>query len=257
MTALRVLRRAWTMLRRERSLWPWVGVPFALNLVAFGLAAAAFVANLDALAGPFERTLAVSVPKHWYGYLWAGPLWLLAALVRLVLLVAFGLAIYFAFTAIGGVIAAPFLDVLSERVERLARGAVPPQAPGIAAVLRRAGRSVIEEGKRVGFLLALQAALLLVGLVPGLQPFAAAGSLAVAALFLPLVYTGFALDRRGVPFAARRRWVAGHPLDSLAFGGIALALFLVPGLSFFCLPWLVTAGTLFVLELWPEAQPGG
>jgi uncharacterized protein involved in cysteine biosynthesis len=97
--------------------------------------------------------------------------------------------------------------------------------------------------------------LLLVGLVPGLQPFAAAASLAVAALFLPLVYTGFALDRRGVRFAARRRWVVGHPFESLAFGGIALAVFLVPGLSFFCLPWLVTAGTLFVLELWPEAPP--
>lgn len=256
MTALRVLRRAWTMLRRERSLWPWVLVPFALNLIAFGLAAAVFVAHLDALAGPLERMLAVATPEHWYGYLWAGPLWLLAAAVRMALLVAFGVAIYFAFTAIGGVIAAPFLDVLSERVERLARGALPPQAPGMAAVLRRAGRSVIEEGKRVAFLLALQAALLLVGLVPGLQPFAAAGSLALAALFLPLVYTGFALDRRGVRFAARRRWVAGHPFEMLSFGGFALLLFLVPGVSFLCLPWLVSAGTLLVLELWPESAAG-
>ena len=148
------------MLRRERSLWPWALVPFALNLVAFGLAAAAFVANLDVVAGPLERMLAVATPEHWYGYIAAGPLWLLAALVRLVLLLAFGVAIYFAFTAIGGVIAAPFLDVLSERVERLARGAAPPQAPGLAAVLQRAGQSVLEEGKRVAFLLGLQALLL-------------------------------------------------------------------------------------------------
>jgi hypothetical protein len=76
-TALRVLPRAWTMLRRERSLWPWALVPFALNLFAFGLAAAAFVAHLDAIAGPLERMLAVATPEHWYGYLWAGPLWLL------------------------------------------------------------------------------------------------------------------------------------------------------------------------------------
>jgi len=253
MTSLRVLRRAWAMLRRERALWPWVVVPFALNVLAFGLAAAFFWANLEALAAPLERFLAVPAPAHGYGYLWVGPLWLLAAVVKLVLVAAFGVAIYFAFTALGGVIAAPFLDVLSERVERLARGAVPPQPPGLAALAARAARSVLEEGKRVAFLLALQALLLLVGLVPGLQPFAAAASLAVAALFLPLVYTGFALDRRGVRFAARRRWLLSHPLESAAFGGFALALFLVPGLSFFCLPWLVTAGTLFVLELWPEA----
>jgi len=255
MISLRVLRRAWTLLRRERALWPWVLVPFALNLLAFGLAAAAFWANLDGLAAPLERFLAVPTPAHWYGYLWAGPLWLLAAVVKLVLVAAFGVALYFAFTAIGGVIAAPFLDVLSERVERLAGGAPPPQAPGLAAVARRAARSMLEEGKRVGFLLALQALLVLVGLVPGLQPVAAVASLAVAALFLPLVYTGFALDRRGVRFAARRRWVLGHPFESAAFGGFALALFAVPGLSFFCLPWLVTAGTLFVLELWPESEP--
>jgi CysZ protein len=242
------------MLRHERALWPWALVPFVLNLVAFGLAAAAFWANLDALAGPLQRFLAVPTPEHWYGYLLAAPLWLLASLVKLVLVVAFGVALYFAFTAIGGVIAAPFLDVLSERVEELARGRLPPQAPGLAALARRSLRSVFEEGKRVGFLLALQAVLLLVGLVPGLQPFAAAASLAVAVLFLPLVYTGFALDRRGIRFADRRRWVFAHPLESAAFGGFALALFVVPGLSFFCLPWLVTAGTLFVLELWPESD---
>lgn len=253
MTALRVLGRAWTLLRRERALWPWILVPFGLNLLAFGLAAALFWANLDALAAPLERFLAVPAPEHWYGYLWAAPLWALAWLLRFVLLAAFAVGIYLAFTAIGGVIAAPFLDVLSERVEELARGALPTRAPGLAAVLKRAGRSVLEEGKRVAFLLGLQLGLLLVGLVPGLQPFAAAGSLLAAALFLPLVYTGFALDRRGVRFAARRRWVTRHPLQMLAFGGAALALFLVPGLSFLCLPWLVTAGTLLVLELWEGA----
>jgi len=34
-------------------------------------------------------------------------------------------------------------------------------------------------------------------------------------------------------------------------GGFGLALFFVPGLSFLCLPWLVTSGTLLVLELGP------
>jgi hypothetical protein len=54
-TAPRVLRRAAALLRRERSLWPWALVPFVLNLVAFALAATAFIANLDAIAAPLER----------------------------------------------------------------------------------------------------------------------------------------------------------------------------------------------------------
>ena len=42
----------------------------------------------------------------------------------------------------------------------------------------------------------------------------------------------------------------------LGFGGLGLVLFFVPGLSFLCLPWLVTSGTLLVLDLGlPESHP--
>jgi CysZ protein len=245
------MRRAAALLRAERSLWPWALVPLALNLAAFAVAASVFFASLDSLAAPVERFLAVPEPERWWGYLQAAPLRLLAALVKVVLIGAFGLALYFGFTVIGGVIAAPFLDVLSERVERLATGREPPNVHGVTAVLRRAARSALEEGKRVAFFLALQLAFVALGFVPGLQPFAALASLAASALFMPLDYTGFALDRRGVRFAARRRWLARHPLEMLSFGGFALVLYAVPGLSFVCLPWLVTAGTLLALEVGP------
>jgi CysZ protein len=249
MIAPRVLARAARLLWRERSLWPWAALPFLLNALAFGLAAALFVTHLDSLAAPVERVFDVARPSAWYGWLVVGPLLLFAKLVRALLLVALALAIYATFTLVGGIIAAPFLDSLSARVERLATGREPAQEPGFAAALRRAGRSVREEAKRVAFFVASQLACIALGLIPGLQPLAAGLSLAFSALFLPLVYTGFALDRRGVPFAARRRWVTSHALDMLGFGGVALALFLVPGLSFLSLPWLVSAGTLLVVEL--------
>jgi CysZ protein len=250
-TAPRVLRRAAVLLRRERSLWPFALVPFALNLAAFALAATAFFAYLDVIAAPLEHVLSVPQPSAWYAYLWAAPLWLLASLVRVLLIAAFGLALYFSFTLLGGVIAAPFLDLLSERVEKLATGRTLEQAHGVTGVLRRAARSALEEAKRVAFFLAVQCALLVLGFVPGLQPVAAFASLLTSALFMPLDYTGFALDRRGVRFAARRRWLVRHALEMLSFGGFALALYVVPGLSFVCLPWLVTAGTLLALELDP------
>src|SRR5262249_41934417 len=148
-------------------------------------------------------------------------------------------AIYFGFTLLGGVIAAPFLDVLSERVERLATDRPYQAAAGMTAGLRRGARAVLAEAQRFAFFLAVEALLLALGLVPGVQPFAAAAGLGFAALFMPLVYTGFALDRREVPFRARRRWIASHSFEMLSFGGFALAVYAVPGLSFLCLPWLV------------------
>jgi len=253
-TAPRVLRRAARMLRRERSLWPWIAVPFLLNLAAFAVAATLFLEHLGALAAPFERLLEVPAPSQGWGYLLAAPLWLLAGLVRVVLVGAFGLALYFGFTLLGGVIAAPFLDVLSERVERLAADQPFAAQGGAGAMLRRSARAVVAEGQRFAFFLAVEALLLAAGLVPGVQPFAAAAGLGFAALFLPLAYTGFALDRREVRFAARRRWIASHGVEMLSFGGFALALYALPGLSFLCLPWLVTAGTLLVQELGPPER---
>jgi len=244
-----VLRRAFTLLRTNPSLWPWAVLPFLVSLFAFALAIWAFVANLDALAAPLERALDPGEPSEWWGWAWAGPLLLLAVLVRWLLLAALAVAIYFLFTVLGGVVAAPFLDVLSERVEQIVTGERARAAGGFADALRAALRSIVEECKRTFFFLGVQLVIVLFGLIPGLQPVAAVASLAWSALFLPLDYTAYALDRRRVPFRARRRWILAHSEAMLGFGGFGLALFFVPGLSFLCLPWLVTSGTLLVLEL--------
>jgi len=248
-----VLRRGFALLWRERSLWPVAALPFLVNVAAFGLAIAFFVANLDAIAAPIQHALDPGEPSVWYGWLWVGPLLVLALAVKAVLIVALGVAIYFGFTVIGSLVAAPFLDRLSEHVERRIAGEAPG-ARTLGESLRSAARSVVEEGKRTLFFLAVQLGLVLFGLFPGVQPVAAAASLAFTALFLPLDFTAYALDRRGVSFRARRRWIWTHKAEMFGFGGFGLALFFVPGLSFLCLPWLVTSGTLLVLELGAPAD---
>ncbi len=76
--------------------------------------------------------------------------------------------------------------------------------------------------------------------------------------FAPLHYTGYLLDRRGIPFRERRRWLWQHRRAALGFGAAALSSFLIPGLNFVCLPWLVCAGTLLALELdAPAGSRGG
>ncbi|HTO70458.1 MAG TPA: EI24 domain-containing protein [Myxococcota bacterium] len=241
MSALRALRRAARLLRTERSLWPLAALPFLLNALAFAVATAVLVSHLGALSAPLERWAHAGT---WLGWL-----------VRGVLVAGLALAVYATFTLVGGIVAAPFLDALSARVERLAGGVETPGPRGVGAVLLHSARCVREEAKRVAFFVGGQAGIFALGFVPGLAPFAAAAAVAFSALFLPLDYTGFALDRREVPFAARRRWVLAHFAPMLAFGGFGLALYAVPGLSFVCLPWLVSAGSLLVLELGPPPSP--
>lgn len=239
--------RALGLLWRERSLWGWCALPFALNVSLFGAAIWTFAAfGYEPLVAALQGLLAIADPSAWYQWLWVGPLLALAWAVRWLVIALAALLLYLLFTAVGAVIASPFLDVLSQKVERLRTG-------GLVGSSTSALRVVVEDAKRTAFLLAGWLALLLLGLVPGLQLIAAAALFVFSALFLSLDYTAYTLDRRGVSFRARRAWVWQHKWPLLGFGTAALATLFVPGVNFLALPVLVTAGTLLALELEPPS----
>ena len=251
-------RTLWTglaLLRDRRELWIWCALPALVNVAMFAAAVGLFLGYaLDPLSTGLRAWLEPAGPDAWYAWLWVGPLMLLAWSARWLVLLVLAAALYLGFTLVGGVIASPFLDVLSRRVEALRAGRAVEIGPaGLRGALVGAGRAIAEEAKRAAFFAAVELAILAVGLVPGLQPVAALAGVAVAVLFLPLEYTGFALDRRAVRFATRRRWIWRHRGAMGSFGGLALLSFAVPGLNFVCLPWLVTAGTLLALEVGPPS----
>lgn len=239
------LRAALVLLRTRRELWALCVLPVALNVALFALAAVCLLSQLDTLSAALGSWLATEDPHAWYGWLWVGPLRALAWLARGLLLAALGIAVYLLFTVVGGVLASPFLEALSSRVERIRTGAVETQE---GSVVRAAGRALLEEAKRTAFFVGVQLGFFSLALLPGLQPLAAAAALAFTILFLPLEYMGYLMDRRGLRFYQRGRWVVQNPRGTLGFGAAAFATFFVPGLNFLCLPLLVTAGTLMALD---------
>jgi CysZ protein len=229
-----------------------------VSLLAFGLAAALFLSSLDTLTASLQAWLAVPAPTDWYAWLWVAPLRALAWLARWILVGAFAAAIYLTFTLVGGVIASPFLDALSRRVERLHTGSVFEQdGAGLAGALRASARIAWEEAKRTAFFLSVQAVLFALSFVPGLQIVTVPAALLFAALFLPLDYAGYILDRQGVSFRTRARWVWGRKGIVGSFGIAGMISYGLPGLNFLALPWLVTAATLLVLEYGPASVPSG
>ena len=245
LSAVGSLLAALRLLRRRRELWIWCLLPVLVNVAMFTLAIALFLARLDELVALLQGLLGTAEPEVWYEWLWVGPLRGIAWALTWILLAILGVATYVLFTLLGGIIAAPFLEILSRHVERIRTGRVDEQAQGFVPGALRAMR---EESKRVLFFAAGQLVFLLLGFLPGLQPLAAAGALGFTVLFLPLDYTGYVMDRRALSFGERRTWIWRHKGGMLGFGGVAFASFFVPGLNFLCLPWLVTAGTLLVLD---------
>lgn len=241
-------------LQRDRSLWPLACIPVLFALLFVVAASVLFWLRLGAVHGMISGWLPVLDATNWWSWLWVGPglvlLWLLGWLA---VLLAFALSLVMALL-LANLASAPFLDLLSQRVERRVTGFVEQaEGGGVATFVGESLRSFGAELRRLAFLGGLWLVISLFGLVvPGAQLIAGPALVVVTVLFLPLDYCGFALDRRQVPFGERRRWLVRNGPTMLGFGGIAFVACLVPGINLLIWPAMVTAGTLLVVRREPS-----
>lgn len=244
---------AFRLLRREKRLWPLVAVPFALSAVAFGGVASFVALRASALHRFVSGWLPDPQASAWWEWLWVGPAQLLLGALGWIGFAALALALLVAAFLLASIVGAPFLEALSRRVEQIETGRVRESDDGsLGAILREGGRALVEETKRTTFFLALQAAIVLAGLVvPGGQAVAPLALVLVTMLFLPLDHASFALDRWHVPFRSRRRWLSAHASRMLGFGAAAFVICGVPVLNFLAMPLFVTSGTLLALRVPP------
>ena len=244
-----------SLLRQERRLWPLATLPVLFAVLAVGLSATAFWLRLEDIHAIFVGLLPTLEATAWWTWIWVGP-----GKVLFFLVAWFAVLVSFMVSLVAGLLlanlaSAPFLDVLSQRVEAIVLGQPLAQAEGFSAVLSDAIRSFFAELQRVMFLAGLWVLLTAAGfLVPGAHLVTGPVLVTLTLLFLPLDYAGFALDRRGVSFASRRAWLWAHRPMMAGFGGVAFLSCMIPGLNLVVLPSLVAAGTLLVLRRPPEAR---
>ena len=108
-------------LARHRSLWTWAALPAAVNVGVFAAALGVFLYFFGTLYSLTTGWMYPEAPDFFLAWLWVVPLRLFAWSIGILLLLAALLILYGAFLALGLVIAAPFLALLSQRVETLAR----------------------------------------------------------------------------------------------------------------------------------------
>jgi CysZ protein len=244
-----------SFLGRHRVLWKWALLPTIVNIIVFAAAFAlflAFYADLYTLATGF---LPRDPPQAWYAWLWVAPLRLLAWGIGLLLLVTALAVLFFAFLILGTMLAAPFLDILAQRVEALATGRTLQDQTTLLDAVRNIGLSILDELYKLGFFLAVHMTLLLLGLMPLLTPFTVIAATLFTMLFLPLEYAGFAMDHRQLRFRQRRALIWRHRWLMLGFGAAAFLTLVIPFLNFICLAILVVGGTLLILDT--ENTTGG
>lgn len=239
---LRTLR----LLLQQKSLLPYVLMPFVINIVL----------------GILLYTLGVRWGLRWVDYwqqqliLWLEPAWLdttvqvLTPVIQGGLILLLFILLGFVLLQFGSILGSPFYGQLSEKIEILRAGKLEaPESMGASAILIDIWRALLFELKKLLLLAGVGLPLLLCNFIPGVGTLmATGGSIALASLLVCLDMFDAPLERRRLKF----RQKLGIVLRSLpASGSFALACFLlisIPLMNLLAIPVCVTAGTLFFCD---------
>jgi CysZ protein len=183
--------------------------------------------------------------NRWMGFLG----WLLGVILWLAL---FGLVL-FSFVPMATLIASPFNDILSEKVERIYAGLTVRERFSWRDMAR-----AIAIGLHASLRLTL-ATLLLLGCALLLHVIPAIGSVLATALsaaitirFLSLQFTAYSMDRRFYSYAQRRDFLRRHRARTLGLGTMAFLVMMVPVVNALFIPISAIAGTLLFCDTQPR-----
>lgn len=215
----------------------FVLIPLLLNILIF--AALAYFASIY-----FDDFMDRWLPtQNWLEFLrWI--LWLLFAVV-------YALALFFGFTLIANLIAAPFNGLLAARVEEKLTGIRPPDAD--ESLLRAIGPALAGEVGKIVYFTSRALPLLLLFLVPGLNVLVSIGWVAFGLWFLTIEYADYPMGNHALTPRQQREYLRRRRLKSLAFGAGVGVMMLIPILQFAAMPAAVAGATrLWVDDLKPR-----
>lgn len=226
---------------RHPRLLKLVVIPFLINVATFSLA---IYFGLRFFHGFVLGLLPQGEAWYWVVLYYA--VWLIAGLLTLVL-------VFFCFTVVGNLIASPFNELLSERVESL----LLPGGEGKPFSLREFWRDMLRiwlvELKKMSLFVGALLVLLLLNLLPvvGNLLYGVLSTLLIL-FFLAWEYLAFIHERKNHGFRLQRRYIMDRKLLMLGFASGVLLMLAIPLLQLLCIPVAVSGATL----LWCEEQAG-
>ena len=162
------------------------------------------------------------------------------------------LMVFFTFTMLANIIAAPFNGFLSEKVEVVVRGKddFPPFSWGelVAMVPRTFGR----EMRKLGYFAPRALGLFILSFVPVVNVVAAPLWLLFGIWMMAIQYIDYPADNNKMSWQDMLAWLRQKRWQSLGFGGITYLALLIPFVNILMMPAAVAGATLF----WVRVRDG-
>ncbi len=221
-------------LLRKPGLRRFVLIPVLINLLLFGgLIGLAY----DWVDGS-SRYLVDRLPDwlHWLSYL-VVPVFVLTSLV----------VIFYGFSVVANLIAAPFNGLLAEAVESYLTGQQPEG--NWRQLLRDILPSILSELRKLLYFALRALPLLVLLLVPAVNLAASVLWVLFSAWMMTVQYMDFPMANHRLFFREQRARLRKRPVLAWSFGGLVMLFTLVPVLNFFIMPAAVAGATaLWVRE---------
>lgn len=230
------------------KLWHLAVLPLLINLILFvvilQLAFHHWMPYLEKILTPTLPAL----PKYlqWLGFLTTFLGWLWHWIVDGLVLVLVLLISVISFNSVGCVIAAPFNDLLSERIEEILVGEANSCPFSLKTFLAELKRTVVQALLKPLMIVVIWILTLPILLLP-FGPMVVAAINAISAFwFLALEFIDLPMARAGWELKRRRAWARARPQSILGFGA---ALHLLLPIAFLVMPAAVAGGTILFVDL--------
>ncbi|MES9952915.1 MAG: sulfate transporter CysZ [Candidatus Thiodiazotropha sp. 6PLUC2] len=214
---------------------PFVLIPLLINVLVFSLLIWLGIDQFEQLMNRF-----LPDDESWLAWL----RWLLWPLFA----IAIVLMVFYTFTVIANLIAAPFNGLLAEKVELYLGGELPNQTSGAKQLMREVLPSILSELRKLSYFLLRAIPLLILFLIPVINVAAPFLWLLFSAWFLALEYGDYPMANHNLSFKQQHKRLKRARMSSLAFGGGLTLMMMVPLLNFVAMPAAVAGATLFWRE---------
>jgi CysZ protein len=150
--------------------------------------------------------------------------------------------IFYGFSLMANLIAAPFNGLLAEAVEGYVTGR--PLQGGWGQVLRDILPSLLSELRKLMYFALRAVPLLVLLLVPGVNVLASVLWVLFSAWMMAVQYLDYPMANHSLFFKQQRARLRKRPLLAWSFGGPVMLITMIPVLNFFVMPAAVAGATL-------------
>jgi len=157
------------------------------------------------------------------------------------------LVVYYSFSIIANIIAAPFNGILSERVEQMLAGREVAEESW-KELLAIIPQSIAREFAKLAYYIPRVLLLLVLSFIPGINLFAPIFWFLFGAWMMAIQYCDYPMDNNKVTFKQMLTLLKKQRMTSLGFGGLVQLGMMVPILNFIMMPVAVIGATIYWVE---------